>query len=356
MPPDSGPSGKQIAQRARLRYVQPSVAGYTRIRRGQGFTFVDAAGRPASATTSERIMGLVLPPAWTDVWICRDPRGHLQATGRDARGRTQYRYHAAWTRTVNALKFARMTTFARSLPAMRRRLRRDLSRPGLPRERVLAAVVLLLEYSLIRVGNEEYARENRSFGLTTIRKSHVVHAANGVALNFRGKSGVRHEVMVGPRALVVVIKACLKLSGRDLFQYRDATGAVRDVKAADVNAYLAEVGGEGCTAKDFRTWAATVLMHRELLSLPPAPSKAGLPKAALARNVRAALSVVADALRNTIAVCRKAYVHPGVIDAYATGQAGFAAPRGRPGGPAFGRISLSAPENRTLELLERAMR
>lgn len=324
------------------------MAGYARVRRGQSFRFVDAAGRPASPTVCERIRGLVLPPAWTDVWICRDPRGHLQATGRDARGRTQYRYHADWTRAVAALKFEHMTAFARSLPAMRRRLRRDLSRAGLPRERVLAAVVGLLQHSLIRVGNDEYARDNGSFGLTTIRKRHVARAPYGVRLCFRGKSGVRHEVTVGPGALAVVIQACLKLPGRDLFQYRDVTGAVRDVKAADVNAYLAELGGEGCTAKDFRTWAATVLMHGELLLLPAAPSKAGS-----ARHVRAALGVVADALRNTIAVCRKAYVHPRVIDAYTSGKAGFAVRRGRLRGAALGRTSLSALESRTLDLLEK---
>ncbi|MEO8223579.1 MAG: DNA topoisomerase IB [Gammaproteobacteria bacterium] len=352
LPPLTGPSGKQIARRAGLRYVQRSGAGYARVRRGQAFTYLDTRGRPAGPTATGRIRGLVLPPAWTDVWICRDPQGHLQATGRDARGRTQYRYHAEWTRAVAALKFERMTAFARSLPAMRRRLRRDLSRPGLPRERVVAAVVGLLQHSLIRVGNDEYARDNGSFGLTTIRKRHVVRGATEVSLRFRGKSGVRHEVTVGPGTLVAVIAACLKLPGRDLFQYRDATGTVRDVKAADVNAYLAELGGEGCTAKDFRTWAATVLMHGELLSLPAAPSRALLSKAALARNVRAALGVVADALRNTIAVCRKAYVHPRVIDAYTRGQAGFAARRGRVRGPALGRASLSALERRTLDLLE----
>ncbi|MEO7386624.1 MAG: DNA topoisomerase IB [Gammaproteobacteria bacterium] len=338
---------KAVARRAHLRYVQPSGPGYVRIRRGRSFAYRDAAGRPASQSAAERIRALVLPPAWTDIWICRHPRGHLQATGRDARGRTQYRYHADWTRAVAELKFERMAIFARNLPAIRRRVRRDLSRPGLPREKVLAAVVRLLEQTLIRVGNEEYARENGSFGLTTIRKRHVESTGGSFRLSFQGKSRVRHAVEIRPGPLADVIRECLQVPGRDLFQYVDATGAVRDVKAGEVNAYLAEIGGENCTAKDFRTWGATVLMYRELLRGEPASSMADIK-----RTVRTALAAVAEALRNTVAVCRKSYVHPRVIDAYVIGQRAVRLASRLRRRAAFGQGALSVLEVRTLRLLE----
>jgi DNA topoisomerase-1 len=248
------------------------------------------------------------------VWICPDPRGHLQATGRDARGRKQYRYHPRWRTTRDEDKYSRLPEFGRALPLIRRRIHRDLARPGLPREKVLAAVVKLLETTFIRVGNDEYARQNRSFGLTTMRDSHVKVSGSRVRFLFRGKSGVQHELELNDRRLARIVKQCRDLPGQELFQYLDDAGRVVDVGSDDVNAYLKSITGTDFTSKDFRTWAGTVLAATLLCECEPCASATAGKKA-----VTRAIDEVARRLGNTRAVCRKCYVHPAVIDAYLDG-------------------------------------
>ena len=265
----------------------------------------------------DRIRALAVPPAWTDVWICPDPRGHIQAIGRDGKHRTQYRYHAAWRSSRDETKFDRMEAFAHALPLIRRRTTIDLARPGLPRNKVLATIVQLLEKSLIRVGNEEYARQNRSFGLTTLRNRHVQVNGGTLHFEFRGKSGVRHSVGVNDRRLARVVRQCRDLPGQELFQYVDETGAVQGVDSGDINSYVKQMTGEGFTAKDFRTWWGTVLAVAALREFRTAHTKTQAEK-----NVLVALDAVAGALGNTRAVCRKSYVHPGVIECYADGTMG----------------------------------
>jgi DNA topoisomerase-1 len=266
------------------------------------------------AETLARIRALAIPPAWTDVWICCDPRGHLQAVGRDAKGRKVYRYHAAFTQRRDADKYARMLRFARRLPRIREAVERDLARPGLPRERVLALVVRLLELTHLRVGNEEYARLNRSYGLTTMRGRHATVTGSGIRFRFTGKSGVRHEVGVRDRRLASLLRRTQDLPGQHLFEYLDEDGVVHRVRSEDVNAYLRDIAGADVTAKDFRTWAATVLAFRALREAP------GTDRAALARRrVKAAVEQVADRLGNTATVCRSSYIHPTVVDAWLTG-------------------------------------
>jgi len=276
---------------------------------------VDARGKPVTRADLARIKSLVIPPAWTDVWICPDPRGHLQATGRDARGRKQYRYHRRWREVRDEDKYGRLPEFGRALPAIRRRLGRALSRPGLPREKVLAAVVKLLETTFIRVGNDEYARQNRSFGLTTMRDAHVRVVGSNVRFLFRGKSGVQHELELDDRRLARIVKQCRDLPGQELFQYVDERGRVVDVGSEDVNAYLREITGTDFTSKDFRTWAGTVLAARILCACAPCASAT-----AGKRAVTNAIDQVARRLGNTRAVCRKCYVHPAVIEAYLDGS------------------------------------
>jgi DNA topoisomerase-1 len=262
-----------------------------------------------------RIRSLVIPPAWTDVWICPDPRGHLQATGRDARGRKQYRYHPRWREVRDEDKYGRLAEFGRALPAIRRRVARDLGRQGLPREKVLAAVVKLLETTFIRVGNDEYARQNRSFGLTTMRDGHVRVTGSKVKFLFRGKSGVQHELELDDRRLARIVRQCRDLPGQELFQYLDASGRPVDVGSDDVNAYLKEITGTDFTSKDFRTWAGTVLAAQLLCVCEPCASATAGKKA-----IVTAIDQVAKRLGNTRAVCRKCYVHPAVIDAYLDGS------------------------------------
>ncbi len=266
------------------------------------------------ASTLKRIRALVIPPAWTDVWICTDPRGHVQATGRDARGRKQYRYHQRWRESRDETKFHRMQAFAAALPAIRRRTAADLAKRGLCREKVLASVVRLLERTLIRVGNDEYARTNRSFGLTTLRDNHVDINGASIRFQFRGKSGKRHEVGLDDRRLARIVRACRDLPGQELFQYLDDEGRRRDVSSTDVNEYLKEITGEDFTAKEFRTWFATVLACTSLRGFEPASSRAQAKK-----NVLTAIEAVAGILGNTRSVCRKAYIHPAVLDAYESG-------------------------------------
>lgn len=300
---------------AGLSYVTDREPGFRRVRRGRGFVYLDASGRRlASSRQLHRIRSLAIPPAWIDVWICRDPRGHLQATGRDARHRKQYRYHPRWREMCDRTKYSRMIAFAKVLPKLRAHVRRDLARKGVCRRRVLAAVVRLLERTLIRVGNAEYARQNGSFGLTTIRNNHVRASGATLTFAFRGKSGRRHVITLRDRALADVVKRCRRLPGVELFQYIDESDTRRDVTSADVNQYLREIGCEIFTAKDFRTWAGTILAARALKDL---EQERSVPEAK--RSVNRAIERVAALLGNTRAVCRKSYIHPAVLDAYFNG-------------------------------------
>jgi DNA topoisomerase I len=298
-----------------LRHCTDAKPGITRRRSGRGFSYRDADGRTIrDRETVERIRKLAVPPAWTDVWICPSPNGHLQATGHDARGRKQYRYHARFRARRETAKFERLVTFARALPEIRERVDRDLARPGLPREKVLAAVVRLLELTLIRVGNDEYARLNRSFGITTLRDRHAAVEGSTVRFRFRGKAGRPHEVGLRDRRLATIVKRCQDLPGQELFQYVGDDGEPHDVASDDVNAYLGEIA-PGITAKDFRTWAGTVLAYRALRTVGDASTDRER-----RRKVAAAIRETADSLGNTAAVARSAYVHPAVVDAYLDGR------------------------------------
>ena len=310
--PSASPDDR--AALAGLRYSSDDRPGITRRRAGRGFTYRDPEGKPVrDEATLERIRKIVIPPAWTDVWISPWPNGHLQATGRDARGRKQYRYHARFRARREDAKFERLIAFSKVLPAIRERVDADLARPGLPREKVIAAVVRLLELTLIRVGNDEYAKLNRSFGLTTLRDHHAKIEGSEVRFRFRGKSGRQPEVGMRDRRLAGVVKRCRDLPGQELFQYVGADGEPHDVASDDVNAYLAEIA-PGVTAKDFRTWAGTVLAWRALSALGEGETDREKRK-----NVAAAIQETADNLGNTAAVARSAYVHPAVVDAYLDG-------------------------------------
>ena len=297
----------------RLRHSTDAKPGIRRRRQGRGFGYVDADGRRVTdRETLDRIRSLAIPPAWEDVWICPDPLGHLQATGRDAKGRKVYRYHPRYRARREEAKYERLVAFARALPTIRREVDKDLSRPGLPREKVLAAVVRLLELTLIRVGNDEYARLNRSFGLTTLEDRHATVRGTAIRFRFRGKSGVTHEVGLRDRRLAAIVRRCQDLPGQELFQYVGDDGEPVDVASDDVNDYLRSIpGADGVTAKDFRTWAGTVLAYRALRALdePETTTEAK-------RNVVSAIRDTADQLGNTSAVCRASYVHPVVVEAY----------------------------------------
>ena len=300
---------------AGLRYVSEDLAGIRRRRAGRGFVYLDADGRRVrDAETLRRIHALVIPPAWRDVWISSAPNGHIQAVGRDARGRKQYRYHARWRAVRDETKYTRMLVFARALPRVRAQVARDLARPGLPREKVLATVVRLLETTLIRIGNQEYARANKSFGLTTLRTRHVDVAGSEMRFEFRGKGGKTHAVGVRDPRVARVVRRLQDLPGQELFQYVDEDGERQTVDSADVNAYLREVTGDDFTAKDFRTWAGTVLAALALAEV----RAFGTAREAK-RNVVRAIERVASRLGNTPAICRKSYVHPEVLNAYLDG-------------------------------------
>ena len=313
-PPETDPL--ESAKQAGLRYVHDSMPGIRRRRSGKGFSYLDPEGRPIrNPEVIGRIRKLAIPPAYRDVWICPDPRGHLQATGRDDRGRKQYRYHPRWREVRDETKYGRMLAFARALPGIRRRIEEDMRKHGLPREKVLATVVRLLETTFIRVGNDEYARENKSFGLTTLKDRHAEIGSSSVTFEFRGKSGKKHKVKLQDRRLARIVKACQDIPGQELFQYYDEEGQRRDVTSQDVNDYLREIsGGEDFTAKDFRTWAGTVLASLALQEF-----EAFDTQAAAKRNVTRAIERVASELGNTPAVCRKCYVHPEVFEAYFDG-------------------------------------
>lgn len=304
-----------FATAAGLRYVSDTSPGIRRRRAGKGFVYTGLDGRPVRDVVELRRFALLgIPPAWTDVWICPRPNGHIQATGRDARGRKQYRYHGRWREVRDEAKYDRMLPFARSLPALRARIERDLALRGLPRERVLAAVVRLLDETLIRIGNEEYARQNESFGLTTLREEHADVEGTTIHFHFRGKSGKQHEIDVRDRRAAAVVKRCQDLPGHELFQYAE-DGVPRTIESSDVNDYLREVTGEEFSAKDFRTWGGSVIAAGALLALGKAESETQARK-----NVISAIKQAAEGLGNTPAICRKCYVHPEIIDAYLEGQ------------------------------------
>ncbi|HEY8076497.1 MAG TPA: DNA topoisomerase IB [Labilithrix sp.] len=298
---------------ARCRYVDDAEPGIRRIRSGKGFRYVGPSGRAVrDRATLRRIASLVIPPAWTDVWICPDPDGHIQATGRDARRRKQYRYHARFRAIREETKYEHVVAFAEALPKMRAKVDEDLSRPGLGRDKVLATVVRLLEITLIRVGNEEYARENGSFGLTTLRTRHVDVDRSSIRIQFKGKSGKKHVVKVTDRRLARLVGRFHDLPGQELFQYVGEDGELHRVEATDVNEYLRRISGEDITAKDFRTWAGTVLAALALQAC-----DASLPQK---KSIASAVKQVAQRLGNTPAVCRRCYVHPAIFDAYAEGR------------------------------------
>jgi DNA topoisomerase I len=341
--------GARSARAAGLVYTTDTKPGIRRLRRGRSFRYVDADGRPVPASDLARIRSLAIPPAWTEVWICPNARGHLQATGRDARGRKQYRYHPKWREIRDDTKYGRMLAFGAALPLIRRRTDADLRRSGLPRAKVLAAVVTLLEKTFIRVGNDEYARANRSFGLTTMRDGHVKISGSKVRFIFRGKSGVEHELELDDRRLARIVKQCRDLPGQELFQYRDEDGDVVDVGSADVNAYLKEITGRDFTSKDFRTWAGTVLAAKLLRDFEAVDSEARAKK-----NIVRAIEEVARQLGNTRAVCRKCYVHPAILEAYMDGtMLKTVAQRARKAQRAIGR--LTEAEAAVLGLLQRRL-
>jgi DNA topoisomerase I len=309
---------KPTAADAGLRYVNDGAPGLRRRRAGKGFVYLDTHGRQLrNAKTLERIRALAIPPAYTDVWICADPRGHLQATGRDARGRKQYRYHSRWRVRRDAGKFDRIIDFGRSLPTLRRRLSRDLKLPGLPRDKVLAIVISLLAETLIRVGNDEYARSNNSFGLTTLRNRHVQFPRGGAIFRFRGKSGKDQTVELEDARLARLLRRCQDLPGQDLFQYVDEDDHVHPIDSGDVNDYLRKAVGRDVSAKDFRTWGATMTAIGAFVAT-PLPRKGG--ERAILEAQMQAVKLVAAELGNTPAVCRASYIHPAVMAGWRDGS------------------------------------
>ncbi len=307
---------EESAEAAGLRYVNDRQPGIRRHRVGGSFRYLGVDGRPVKDRAAlERIRRLAIPPAWQDVWICPRGDGHLQATGRDARGRKQYRYHPRWREARDETKYGRMIAFAKALPAIRRRVSSDLRRDGLPREKVLAALVRLLETTYIRVGNAEYARENDSFGLTTLRERQVRVRGSTLKFRFRGKSGVEHDISLTDARLARIVRRMQDLPGEELFRYVEDERTVRTVESADVNDYLKSIAGEAFTSKDFRTWGGTVLCARTLRDAEPPHSAAEA-----RRVVGRAVEAVAVRLGNTKAVCRKCYVHPEIIESYERGE------------------------------------
>jgi DNA topoisomerase-1 len=303
--------GPEAAKAAGLRYTTDAIPGIRRVKRRKSFAFIASDGTPITDRKEiARIKSLAIPPAYTDVWICPQPNGHLQATGRDARGRKQYRYHKRWREIRDENKFDRMLEFAKALPAIRAAVARDIAKPGLPREKILATLVSLLEETAIRVGNEEYARANESFGLTTLQEDHAEVRGATVTFRFRGKSGKEHEIAVKDKRVARIVKASQDLPGQNLFEYVGDDGEPHPVRSEDVNEYLREISDGDFTAKDFRTWEATMSCALELAAV-EAEGK-GEAKTA----VNEAIKRVAEKLGNTPAVCKKSYIHPGVIDEF----------------------------------------
>jgi DNA topoisomerase-1 len=340
-------AGEESASKAGLRYVSDATPGIRRRRTGGSFAYFDPAGRRIRDPRAvARIRGIVIPPAWSEVWICPQANGHLQAVGRDARGRKQYRYHPRWSEVRDETKFDRLAAFARALPKIRRRVRRDLRRKGLPREKVLAAIVELLARTQIRIGNAEYARDNGSYGLTTLLGRHVQVSATRLRFRFRGKGGKSRELEISDPRLARIVRRCQVIPGQELFQYVDEQGEVRSIGSEDVNTYLREISGTDFTAKDFRTWAgsvlATVALRRR--AAPRSRSQAR-------RNVVRAIAEVAEQLGNTPAVCRRSYVHPLVVARYLEHR-GSAGVRDRASSRRCG-VSLDPEEVATLRLIAR---
>lgn len=305
-----------IARANQLRYVNDSMPGIRRSRRGKGFAYHDANDvLIRDEEVLARLKSLAIPPAWEDVWISPHANGHIQATGRDARGRKQYRYHARWRLVRDDAKYLRMISFARALPGIRRVVEEDLKRPGLHRQKVLAAVVHLLQTTFMRVGNDEYAKQNQSFGLTTLRHRHVRVDGSDVLFRFRGKSGVQHDIKLHDPYVARIIRKMRELPGQELFQYVDDDGQRHCIDSGDVNAYLREAAGEDFSAKDFRTWAGTVLATLALQAFERVDSQAQAKQ-----NVVRAIENVARRLGNTPSICRKCYVHPAVIESYLEGS------------------------------------
>lgn len=330
-----------------LRYVDDARPGLTRVRRGTGFSYHRPDGELVADDVRGRIEALAIPPAWEDVWICPTPNGHLQATGRDAKGRKQYRYHPDWESHRNGLKFDRMVPFGEALPAIRSRVEADLRKRSLGREKVLALCVRLLDETLIRIGNEAYKAANGSFGLTTLRDKHVAFEGDAVSFTYRGKSGVEHEVAVRDRRLARLVKACRDIPGYDLFQFYDEAGERQDVESGHVNGYLQETTGEAFSAKDFRTWGGTVTAAERLAAHGDA-----VPEADRDRLVVEAVKETASALGNTPAVCRQYYVHPDVLGAFRAGDLAGRLARRNAGNTPEG---LRPPEAAVLDMLrERA--
>jgi DNA topoisomerase-1 len=314
-PPETALDPVTAAKRAQLRYVSDAAPGITRHKANNGFDYrLPDGALVRDIETLRRIRSLVIPPAWTDVWICLDANGHLQATGRDQRGRKQYRYHPRWREVRDEAKYGKLLIFAKALPRIRARVEEDLKRRGLPRERVLAAIVRLMELTFFRVGNTEYAKANKSFGLTTLRDRHVDIEGGRIHISFRGKSGKQHETDINDRRLARIVKDCRDVPGYELFQYIDDDGERRTIDSADVNEYLREITGEDITAKDFRTWAATHLAAQALREFENFDGEAKRKKA-----IVDAVKKVASHLGNTPAICRRSYIHPAVIDGYMDG-------------------------------------
>ena len=306
---------RRAASRAGLRYVTDGVSGIRRKRVGAGWAYYAPDGALIKDSRErKRLNSLAIPPAWMQVWICPDPDGHIQATARDARGRKQYRYHPQYREARDRSKFRRMLEFSEVLPRLRERIERDLRADSLSRRQILATVVRLLDRTLIRVGNDEYARENRSYGLTTLRRRHVTVEGTMLRFSFRGKSGVEHTIAVSDPRLAKIVQRCRELPGEELFQYVDGKGHRQLISSDDINAYLREASGRDITAKDFRTWGGTMLAAVELRRMGEAASRRETD-----RNIVAAIDIVAERLGNTRAVCRKYYVHPALLEAYRMG-------------------------------------
>jgi DNA topoisomerase-1 len=328
------PPGNATAKHAGLVYVTSEDSGLSRKRSRTGFSYRNAQGRAVrDKATLARIKSLAIPPAWTDVWISADANGHLQATGRDARGRKQHRYHPRFREVREAAKFDRLATFAQALPALRKRIDADMRKHGLPREKVLAAIAHLLDTTLIRVGNDEYAKSNKSYGLTTLKDQHAHVEGDKLRFVFTGKSGKSWRLTVRDRRVAKIVKAAQELPGQRLFQYEDEAGEVQRVSSTDVNEYL----GKDITAKDFRTWGGTVLAAAALQELGDADTQT-LAKA----NLKSAVETVSQSLGNTPAICRKCYIHPGLMDAYLAGE--WKLPRSK-------RVGLSPHEAAVLSFL-----
>jgi len=346
------PQPVESAQEAGLRYVSDTRPGIQRKRAGTGFTYVGPDGRRITDQREiARIRALAIPPAYTDVWICPHPNGHIQATGRDARGRKQYRYHPKWREVRDVTKFERMIEFSRALPGIRTQVSKDMGKQGLPREKVLATVVSLLECTGIRVGNDEYARANRSFGLTTLRDHHVEISGSKLRFQFRGKSGKIHDVVLTDRRLARIVARCQAVPGETLFQYEDENGVRQTVDSADVNGYLREISGQEFTAKDFRTWAGTLLAVAALRELGPAATQRE-GKSLVLR----AIDRVAEQLNNTRAVCRKYYVHPAVFESYLAGTMLKALENGTAKAAAEAAAGLREDEQAVVRLLTRQVK